>query len=172
MDRCRVPRTRQGHGDVSIAAQGESCQGCSCCREVVPNRTARMSIRDAAEAGRFAVGPASFQRVPETEEAANTAYRPLPSTPARRTIVRWSRRMASFCSSADGRARRGVRRLPVTCTGSMRKSWSSSGATKTSETRQRRAAGATKTKPPPRVRICRRQSGSRNCDQAPSISAG
>ena len=45
-------------------------------REVVPNRTAHMSIRDAAEAGRFAVGPASFQPVPETEEAANTAYRP------------------------------------------------------------------------------------------------
>ena len=42
-------------------------------REVVPNRTARMSIRDAAEAGRFAVGPASFQRVPETDVSGTAA---------------------------------------------------------------------------------------------------
>ena len=55
-------------------------------REVVPNRTAHMSIRDAAEAGRFAVGPASFQPVPETEEAANTAYRPS-TRPTQGTIL-------------------------------------------------------------------------------------
>jgi hypothetical protein len=45
-----------------------------------------------------------------------------PSTRIRRSSVRWSRLMASFCFSAVGEVHPGARRLPETCTGSMRRS--------------------------------------------------
>ena len=72
-------------------------------REVVPNRTAHMSIRDAAEAGRFAVGPASFQPVPETDVSGTATGVPRTALNTRESDPRFKRFAGHPCSMKDGR---------------------------------------------------------------------